>query len=999
MSGDLKAQLDFVADTTGAEAGVSRMKRSMSELGPAAAKAGQQAADGLAGAGAGGGRAAKDVDAATRSIIGSIQRTSAVLEAGSRTNSKYFEVLATQRGANLAALKPYLDQLDAISAKTKAATSATLDFTSLTSSLGATSFKSPRDLTTSLGATAFGSIGEEANKASAVASAALGNVGLSAKQTAAALRGVPAQFTDIVTSIQGGQQPLTVLLQQGGQLKDMFGGAGPAARALGGYILGLINPFTLLAAAVGVTALAYHQGSKEAEAYGKALILTGNYAGTTKDQLADMARELAEGNRSQGKSAEVLAAIAASGAVAGDQLKRFSAAAIDFEKASGQAIKKTVDVFKELEAAPLDASVKLNAEIHYLTLSTYEHIKALDDQGKHVEAARAAQEAYADSLASRTAQLLQNQGLIERGWQGITGAAKGAWDAMLGVGRQETAAQQLAGIEARLSQIQAERARRGFATSGGGAAFGGGNAGFNVDAKRDAEESALKARAAALRAVTTAAGESAKAEAERARQVQAAASFDKEKEKFESNKQKRDREVTNATNLFKASGRDNPAELNTLIKNIEEKYKDKTTKAFSDDAGTKMLLQLREQEASLKAQLVTDDKRTAALQEQAKFEQLIADIKEKKQLTADQKSLLGAADKIRAQLALNVGVEHEIELKKAATKEEERRKKALEETAAKADGIRRTIADEQRTRNEQNAERLGVMGLGNEAAEQLRSRFQIENQYARLQRQLTEEAAKNKNLESEAYKQGTEDIKAALRDSLAANDAYYKAVKDKQQDWQLGATQALRNYADESANIFKQVESAVSGAFRGMEDALVTFVTTGKLDFKSLVDSIIADLVRIQIRKNITGPLAGVLDQVLKGGGGGGASTGDSQTDVLAGLGGGSGGGLGSLFTSAFQTIFGGGRYNGGSVSKGKLYEVGEGNRSELLNVAGKQYLIPGNNGSVQPGQGDGGGGGGGNVFNFYGQTNRNELVGAAVQISRRAAAIDRRQELRRRTA
>ncbi|MFP3345585.1 phage tail length tape measure family protein, partial [Halomonas sp. SIMBA_159] len=47
--------------------------------------------------------------------------------------------------------------------------------------------------------------------------------GVSAKQMQAALRGVPAQFTDIAVSLQGGQNPLTVFLQQGGQLKDMFG--------------------------------------------------------------------------------------------------------------------------------------------------------------------------------------------------------------------------------------------------------------------------------------------------------------------------------------------------------------------------------------------------------------------------------------------------------------------------------------------------------------------------------------------------------------------------------------------------------------------------------------------------------------------------------------------------------------------------------------------------------------------------------------------------------
>ena len=73
--------------------------------------------------------------------------------------------------------------------------------------------------------------------------------GKSAGEVQMALRGVPAQLTDIAVSLQAGQAPLTVLLQQGGQLRDMFGGLRPAAQALGGAFLRLINPWTAAAAA------------------------------------------------------------------------------------------------------------------------------------------------------------------------------------------------------------------------------------------------------------------------------------------------------------------------------------------------------------------------------------------------------------------------------------------------------------------------------------------------------------------------------------------------------------------------------------------------------------------------------------------------------------------------------------------------------------------------------------------------------------------------------
>ncbi|MDG5734477.1 phage tail length tape measure family protein, partial [Acinetobacter baumannii] len=85
---------------------------------------------------------------------------------------------------------------------------------------------------------------------------------------------------------------MMVALQQGGQLKDMFGGLGPAARALGGYILGLINPFTVSAAAAVTLGYAFYKGSEEAHAYSDALILTGNSAGLTADQLGSMAKQV-----------------------------------------------------------------------------------------------------------------------------------------------------------------------------------------------------------------------------------------------------------------------------------------------------------------------------------------------------------------------------------------------------------------------------------------------------------------------------------------------------------------------------------------------------------------------------------------------------------------------------------------------------------------------------------------------------------------------------------
>lgn len=92
--------------------------------------------------------------------------------------------------------------------------------------------------------------GATAEKQAAKIAPAMDKAAMSAKQLAFATRGLPAQFTDIAVSLQAGQSPLTVLLQQGGQIKDQFGGAVPALRAVGGYVAALISPATLLAGAV-----------------------------------------------------------------------------------------------------------------------------------------------------------------------------------------------------------------------------------------------------------------------------------------------------------------------------------------------------------------------------------------------------------------------------------------------------------------------------------------------------------------------------------------------------------------------------------------------------------------------------------------------------------------------------------------------------------------------------------------------------------------------------
>ena len=276
--------------------------------------------------------------------------------------------------------------------------------------------------------------------------------GQTAKQAAANLRQVPAQLTDIIVSLQGGQAPLTVLLQQGGQLRDIFGGIAPAARALGGAVVGLVNPLTVTAAAVGALTLAYYQGSKEADAYSKGLVLTGNAAGATVSDLKAAAVAASEVIGTQGQAAAVVAQLAGTGQVAAGSMREFAEVTLKAERDLSIATKDMVKNFAELGEKPAEAALKLNKQYNFLTVAVYEQIRALEGQGRAQEAATLAQNTFAEAMGNKADRLRTQLGSIERAWQGITSAARSGWDAILNVGRSETSGEALQRLQAELAK-------------------------------------------------------------------------------------------------------------------------------------------------------------------------------------------------------------------------------------------------------------------------------------------------------------------------------------------------------------------------------------------------------------------------------------------------------------------------------------------------------------------------------------------------------------------
>ncbi|HFQ8425124.1 TPA: phage tail length tape measure family protein [Klebsiella pneumoniae] len=469
----------------------------------------------------------------------------------------------------------------------------------------------------------------------------LGKTGQSAAQTAFAMRMIPAQMTDIIVGLSTGQSPFMVLMQQGGQLKDMFGGIGPAIKGVGGYVLGLINPVTLAAAAVGVLGLAYYKGSQEQDEFYKSLVLTGNLVGKTSGQLADMAARVSvAANSTTGAAASTLNQLVSSGKVAGDSLERVTTAIVKTSEATGIATDKLVGDFNDIAADPVAAITKLNDQYHFLTLATYNQIKALQDEGNQQEAARVASESYSSSLIQRSNDIKENLGLLEKAWDGVWGSAKKAWDAMFDIGREQTLADKLSTLNENIAEAQKGQAEGGF--------WNGFSARFSNLPEMLKQRDAIQSQITAEETLNEILSDHDKAEQKRIKTQQEA---DRVNQQLLSNADIRNQKLKQQIEFLK-SGAITAEQYAKNVSRINELYKDPKSpkrpkgKAYTEDAATRLLDQINQQTAAMQSQLDASDKLNSATQARVKFEQQIADLKTKSQLTADQKSILSRSDEI-----------------------------------------------------------------------------------------------------------------------------------------------------------------------------------------------------------------------------------------------------------------------------------------------------------------------------------------------------------------
>ena len=930
-----KAQLEVTTDTTGARKGFEDVKTGAKDMATSVAQAGQDAAKGVDAIGTSGDGAAAKLDRSTKSFTASIQRVTAELQAGSKNTAAYFETRGKQLGIDPAVLQPYLQDL------------------------------------------------AKAQQAQQVAAGSLDKMGLSAAQLNQSLRYLPKQFDDAFRSLAAGQAPVAVLFQQGSQLRDMFGGVGGAVKAVGGYVAGLVNPYTLAAAAAAGLAIAYEKGAAEGEEFRKTVILTGQVAGVTADQLSSMAASISKsGSGTQGRAAEVLNEMAQSSAIGADNLKRFAAAALELEHAGGPAAEQTVKAFQDLAKAPLEGALKLNETTNFLTRSIYEEIRSLELQGRTLEAGKVAQDAFYSVATERTAPLLQNLGYAERAWLGVKDAIKGTGDALLNIGRDSTLDDQIAKARADVAAAQRRGNEPDFYDAAAGRLLPGG-----ASALKDAQDR--------LRILTLTRDQDAAISGEKAKQAQLAkdlAAWDRDGLAFLSKRQQLEMAITKAQNEGKAAGA-SPDEIAGRVRQIRERFDPGITAAESASGINAVKRQLGQLTAAY------GDAETILAAQRAAGTISEADYYEAKRafIRLDQDA------QVKALQVENTGLAKESQDSKFSTAQRIANNDKILDNLAKIDQIngkaaastvvlgiqqksavdaitkayveaRLAAEDYLTTLTRQHQLELDLTGKGTVARQDGQAQSQITDRYDQEQRRIQNQRS------ALAISQGgsiTEDQRKQFDALLSVNKEFKdKALTEWQDyhdkrvaleaDWSVGASEAMANYIETTRDVAKQSEELFTRAFSGMEDALVNFIKTGKLNFTALADSIITDLIRVQVKQAIVS-----------------ASTSDWGSAILGGIGmliGGTGGvnvnsTPGDFSGSNMPDALRGGRAGGGGVSARGLYEVNE-EGPEVLNVGGRSYLMMGDqDGTVTPNASGRGGTGPDIHFHIAAGVTRQELT------------------------
>ncbi|MBO9766521.1 phage tail tape measure protein [Xanthomonas phaseoli] len=756
---------------------------------------------------------------------------------------------------------------------------------------------------------------------------------MSARQTAAAMRMIPAQMTDIVTSIVSGQPIWMVAIQQGGQLKDQLGGIGPAAKAVTSYVMGMVNPLTVSAAAALALAVALKQGQDELFDFQKNLILTGRNADISGSQFRGLVSDLDKlTGVTRGGAVDALTAVAASGQFAGKQFTMVAEAAARMEASTGQATSKTVEAFQRIARDPVDALVELNKQEGFLNTAQLQRIITLQEEGRQQEAVAEALQLYYErsiNVANQTEAVMPG---MAQGWRTIKDEISGAWGALVNFGGALTDVGRNSGLQdSWIAKLASAGPRTGFAFLHGLneemsrlSAQARNPYGLPAPISEETPDNrkAVEDYSKALQESQTA--EKAASEALNARM----AGLDRAASK----QQALNKIIEIYNKLPENDSRHFDGSMQRLIARsnaqVDKQFNQREGigRANTDDNAAQSLVASIRRQITANQQLAeSGDKVTTSDRLVIQAQQLLADKTDT--MTAAQREALKAA----------------IPLLQASDAQAEKAKQTQRDLVAQAALTERLTQLEKQRQEQSDVDLMGI-GRGADATQVLQRQLDIQREYLREREKLEKEQRGQNPLSQGEYQNEVALLEASRERSLEIERSYQQQRMQLLGDWRTGFRRVWEDYEFSAGNASEAAATTLVNGLSAAEDAFVRFVQTGKLSFSDLAKSILADLARIAARQAIVGAVGSIVGSLA--GGSSGTWTGTSA-------GAGSNLNFGNnvdSFTGSSWASFGGGRAGGGDVSNSSMYEVGEFDRPEIFNDRrGRSYLIPGNDGTVVP--------------------------------------------------
>ena len=303
-------------------------------------------------------------------------------------------------------------------------------------------------------------------------------------------------------------------------------------------------------------------------------------------------------------------------------------------------------------------------------------------------------------------------------------------------------------------------------------------------------------------------------------------------------------------------------------------HKARSGGARGESESQRLLDNIAQRIAQLRVEAVATDKLTQSEKDRIGFDQKLTDLAGKRAKLSDgDKSLIRDQASIRAAYDRAVQLEKEVRYHDAINK--------LKERSGQIDA---ELADYASERQREVERELASMSMGDNARELNQAMSRVGDEFRRRRDDFTKGARKDGTLGSPEYLAEIERINRAEAEQIERERGYLDQRLTMQRDWRVGASRAVALYQESAENAAGRAEEAFTSSFRNLEDAVASFAATGKLDFRGLVDSMIADLARFAARAAMA-PVFSALGSVL--GLGASAAGGFSSSSLLGGIGGG----------------------------------------------------------------------------------------------------------------